>query len=165
METTNTAAVTVDASDPSEMSGIEQLRAIVDDPTRHPGVGTLLGMRYPEIEEGRVTFEVDTRPEFGNPLGTVHGGIIATLVDSAMGCAVHSALPAKVSYTTVELALTYLRAVPYDGRTLRAEGRVIHLGGRIATADGRITDDRGRLVATATTTCMLFRRGPEDSAQ
>jgi uncharacterized protein (TIGR00369 family) len=73
-----------------------------------------------------------------------------------MGCAVQTALPSGVSYTTVDLSVTYLKAVPYDGRTLRAEGRTIHVGGRVATAEGRVIDGEGRLVATATTTCLVL---------
>jgi uncharacterized protein (TIGR00369 family) len=141
------------------MSGLQLLEAVRDGHVARPGVGVLLDLRFPEIEEGRVVVEIDARPEFGNPLGTVHGGITATILDTAMGCAVHSTLPAVDSYTTVDLAVTYLRGVPYDGRLLRAEGRVVHLGGRLATAEGRVVDGEGRLIATATTTCMVFRDG------
>ncbi len=145
------------ATDTAAMSGLELLEAIRDDRLPGPGVARLLGMRMAEVEVGRVVFELHTRAELGNPLGTVHGGITATLLDSAMGCAVQSALPAAATYTTVDLSVTYLRAVPYDGRPLRAEGRVVHVGGRIATAEGRVVDGDERLVATATTTCMIFR--------
>jgi uncharacterized protein (TIGR00369 family) len=141
----------------AEVGGLELLRAIRDGQSPRPGIATLLQMRMAEVEDGRVVFELETRPELGNPLGTVHGGIAATMLDSAMACAVHTKLAAGESYTTVDLSVTYLRAVPYDGRTLRAEGRVIHVGGRIATAEGRVVDSHDRLVATATTTCMVFR--------
>lgn len=144
--------------DPASLSGLEMLRAYRDTPDMHVGISLLLGMRIADLEEGRVVFELNTKSDFLNPLGTVHGGITATLADSVMGCAVHSTLPAGASYTTVDLALTYLRSVPPDGRLLQAEGKVIHLGGRLATAEARVTDDRDRLIATATTTCMLFRR-------
>ena len=139
------------------VSGLEVIEAIRDGDVERPGVARLLDMRIGAVENGRVEFEIDAKPDFGNPLGTVHGGITATVRDSAMACAVQTALPAGASYTTVDLAVTYLRAVPYDGRRLTAEGRTIHVGGRIATAEGRVVDDRGALVATATTTCMVFR--------
>jgi uncharacterized protein (TIGR00369 family) len=98
---------------------------------------------------------LDTRPDFANPLGTVHGGIAATLLDSAMGCAVHTTLAAGVGYTTLELKVNYIRAAHTDGRTLTAEGTVIHTGRRTATAEGKVTDDRGKLIAHATTTCLI----------
>ena len=145
------------ATTASPTSGLELLRAIRDDRAPRPGVATLLGLRLTEVEEGRVGFELEASPDFANPLGSVHGGITATLLDSAMGCAVHSTLPADVGYTTVDLAVTYLLRVPLDGRLVRAEGRIVHVGGRIATAEGRMTDSEGRLVATATTTCLILR--------
>ena len=147
----------LDVTDPAPMTGLEVIRAIRDQQLARPGVGSLLDMRIGAVEEGRVEFEIEARPEFGNPLGTVHGGITATILDSAMGCAVHTTLPAGASYTTLDLSITYLRSVPYDGRRLTAEGRIIHVGGRVATAEGRVVDGEGRLIATATTTCMVFR--------
>ena len=147
----------LDVTDPPAMTGLEVIRAIRDQQLARPGVGSLLDMRIGAVEEGRVEFEIEARPEFGNPLGTVHGGITATILDSAMGCAVHTTLPAGASYTTLDLSITYLRSVPYDGRRLTAEGRIIHVGGRVATAEGRVVDGEGRLIATATTTCMVFR--------
>ena len=139
------------------LSGLEAMRAVRDGRLPAPGVAHLLDMRALTVEEGLVEFAIDARPEFGNPLGTVHGGITATILDSAMGCAVHTVLPAGASYTTLDLSVTYLRSVPYDGRRLTAEGRTIHVGGRVATAEGRVVDGEGRLVATATTTCLVFR--------
>ena len=139
------------------VSGLEVMRAIRNGEVERPGVGRLLDMRIVTVDEGLVEFEIDAKPEFGNPLGTVHGGITATILDSAMGCAVHTSLPPGASYTTLDLAVTYLKAVPYDGRRLTAEGRTIHVGGRVATAQGRVVDQYGTLVATATTTCMVFR--------
>jgi uncharacterized protein (TIGR00369 family) len=143
--------------DPKALGGLETLRAIRDGRTPRPGIGTLLQMRLTDVDEGRAAFELEARPELGNPLGTVHGGVAATMLDSAMGCAVHTTLAPGEAYTTVDLAVTFVRAVRYDGRTLRAEGSVVHVGGRIATAEGRVHDGDGRLVATGTTTCMVFR--------
>ena len=97
-----------------------------------------------------------TRPDFTNPLGTVHGGIAATLLDSVMGCAVHSTLAPGVGYTTLELKVNYIRSARTDGRRLVGEGKVVHAGRRTATAEGRIVDERGALVAHATTTCLVL---------
>ncbi|MFJ3492007.1 PaaI family thioesterase [Streptomyces sp. NPDC086091] len=93
---------------------------------------------------------------FANPLGTVHGGIAATLLDSALGCAIHTTLPAGTSYTTLELKVNYIRAARTEGQRLTAEGTVIHTGRRTATAEGRVLDERGRLIAHATTTCLVM---------
>ena len=147
---------TADVTSEDPPSGLELFRALRDGRVPRPGLAVLLDMRIIDVEEGRVVFELATGAQHGNPLGTVHGGVTATLLDSAMGCAVHSALAGGVSYTTVDLAVTYLRAVPLDGQVLQAEGRLVHLGRRIATADGRVTDEQGRLVATGTTTCMIL---------
>jgi uncharacterized protein (TIGR00369 family) len=139
------------------LSGLEVIRSFMDRGPTAVGVSGLLGMRIVDVEEGMVRFALETRPDFGNPQGTLHGGITATLLDSAMACAVHSSLPPGAVSTTVDLSVSYLRAAPLDGRTLVAEGRVLHLGGRLATAEGRVTDDTGRLYATGTTSCMVFR--------
>jgi len=119
------------------------------------GVGGLLDMRLDHVEPGRVTFTLRTRPTFANPMGTLHGGITATLLDSAMACAVMSQLPPGVDSTTVDLSVTYLRPVSADGRALRAEGEVVHVGRTIATARGEVRDDRDRVIATAVTTCIV----------
>lgn len=143
----------------SAPSGVELIRMVQDGRLPPPGVATLLDMRIAEVEEGRVVFELNAQPEFGNPLGTVHGGITATLLDSALGCAVQTSLPPGDSYATLDLSVTYLKAIPYDGGLLRGEGRIVHVGGRVATAEGSVVDGEGRLVATATATCMVFRGG------
>ncbi|MBP2328380.1 uncharacterized protein (TIGR00369 family) [Kibdelosporangium banguiense] len=143
--------------DIAAMSGLELMRWVqTERPTGIPTIGRLLGMRFDEVEHGRIVVSLDTRPDFANPLGTVHGGIAATLLDSAMGCAVHTTLPARVGYTTLELKVNYIRAAQTDGRTLTAEGTVIHVGRRTAAAEGRVTDEKGKLVAHATTTCLII---------
>jgi uncharacterized protein (TIGR00369 family) len=153
-----TAAVETTGGAPA-LSGLDLIRSVQDGRVPRPGVAALLGLRMTEVEEGRVVFEIEAKPEFGNPLGTVHGGITATLLDSALGCAVQTSLPAGASYTTLDLSVTYVKSIPYDGRVMRGEGTTVHVGGRIATAEGRVTDGEGRLVATATATCMVFRDG------
>jgi uncharacterized protein (TIGR00369 family) len=128
-------------------------------PADIPTIGQLLGMRFDEVEHGRVVVSLETRPDFANPLGTVHGGIAATMLDSVMGCAVHTTLAAGVGYTTLELKVNYVRAARTDGRTLTAEGTVIHAGRRTATAEGKVLDERGKLVAHGTTTCLIIHPG------
>ncbi|MWA15656.1 PaaI family thioesterase [Streptomyces sp. BA2] len=139
------------------MSGLDLMRWVQTQRTADiPSIGRLLGMRFDEVEHGRIVISLDTRPDFANPLGTVHGGIAATLLDSAMGCAVHTTLPAGVSYTTLELKVNYIRAARTDERTLTAEGTVIHTGRRTATAEGKVLDEEGKLIAHATTTCLII---------
>jgi uncharacterized protein (TIGR00369 family) len=147
----------VTSPETTDLSGLELLRQMTAEgaPDR-PSIGGLLGMRFDELEHGRVVMSVQTRPDFANPLGMVHGGIAATLLDSVVGCAVHTTLPAGVGYTTLELKVNYVRAVPTSGETLTATGTVIHAGRRVATAEGRVVDGRDRLVAHATTTCLIL---------
>ncbi len=140
-----------------EMSGLEYLRAMAR--AELPGVpmASLMGFGVAEIEEGRVIFECVPGEQHYNPIGSVHGGLACTLFDSAMGCAVHSALPAGVGYTTVELKVNFLRPISVQTGKLSCEGTTIHVGGRIATAEARLTDEAGKLYGHATTTCMIFR--------
>jgi uncharacterized protein (TIGR00369 family) len=147
----------VTTADFAEMSGLEVMQWVQKmSPTEFPSIGRLLGIRFDEVELGRVVVSLDTRPDFANPLGAVHGGIAATLLDSALGCAVHTTLAAGVGFTTLELKVNYIRAARTDGQTLTATGTVIHAGRRTATAEGKVLDEQGRLVAHATTTCMIF---------
>ncbi|NTU83174.1 MAG: PaaI family thioesterase [Chloroflexales bacterium] len=142
-------------------AGVAFLEAIARGELPAPPVALLLGMAIEEIAEGRVVFTLDPAEYHYNPLGSVHGGVISTLCDSAMGCAVQSTLAAGSGYTTVELKVNFLRALTVGSGPVRCEGRVIHVGGRIATAEARVIDGAGRLYAHATTTCMVFRPGPE----
>ncbi|WP_367320334.1 PaaI family thioesterase [Streptomyces sp. HUAS ZL42] len=147
-------------TDLATMTGLELMRWVQRErPADVPSIGRLLGMRFDEVEHGRVVISLDTRPDFANPLGTVHGGIAATLLDSVMACAVHTTLPAGVGYTTLELKVNYIRSAHTDGQTLTAEGGVIHAGRRTATAEGKVLDEQGRLIAHATTTCMVLHPG------
>lgn len=148
---------TVTTTDLTAMTGLELMRWMqAERPTDIPSIGRLLGMRFDEVDHGRIVISLDTRPDFANPLGTVHGGIAATLLDSVMGCAVHTTLPAGSGYTTLELKVNYIRAARTDGQILTAEGNVIHAGRRTATAEGKVLDDQGKLIAHATTTCMIL---------
>lgn len=138
------------------MNGLEQLQAAFGDEHGRPGISELVGMRVDRLEVGTVVFAAVTRAEMTNPMGTVHGGIPAILLDSAMGCAVHTTLAAGEGYTTLDLHVHYTRPIPADGRTIVATGTVVHRGSRMATAEGRLVDDRGKLLAHGTTTCMVF---------
>jgi uncharacterized protein (TIGR00369 family) len=148
------------APDASALSGLEQLRAIFDPdrPDRAPGIGKTMGFSAVEIEEGRVVFGGDPDESVYNPIGTVHGGYAATLLDSAVGCAVHSTLKAGQGYTTLELKVAYHRPMTKDTGPVRAEGKVIQVGRRAAFAEGRLTDLQGRVYATATSTLLVFER-------
>lgn len=120
------------------------------------GVAELLDIRCPEVEEGRIVFTAKSRPDFANPLGMLHGGIAATLLDSAMACAVHTTLPAGMVYTSLDISVRYIRAGSVDSGELRAEGRVVHRGRKIRTAEATLTDEQGRLLATATSSVMIM---------
>jgi uncharacterized protein (TIGR00369 family) len=139
------------------ISGIAFLRAMQSGELPPPPFAALLGIWITEVSEGRVVFATEPSEYHYNPLGTVHGGVIATLLDSALGCAVQSMLPAGTSYTTLELKVNYLRPITEKTGTIYAEGKIIHLGGRIATAEARLTDAKGKLYAHATTTCIILR--------
>lgn len=144
-------------ADPRTMTGLELLTHLADNPETFIGMGPMLGMRVDEVSHGRAVFSLDARPEFSNPLGAVHGGICATMLDSAMGCAVHSTLEAGVGFSTLELSINYIRSVPIDGGRLTAIGTTIHVGRTTATAEGRVVDEQGRLVAHGKTTCIIQR--------
>jgi uncharacterized protein (TIGR00369 family) len=121
-----------------------------------PPLAKVLGFWIDEVEAGRVVFAYEPVIDHYNPIGSVHGGIAATLLDSVMGCSVHTQLKAGIGYTTVEIKINYVRAMTDKTGRVRAEGNVINLGSRIATAEGRLTDAAGKLLAHGTTTCLLF---------
>ena len=139
------------------ISGIAYLKALQSGELPPPPIAVLLGMWITEVSEGRVVFAAEPAEYHYNPLGTVHGGVMATLLDSALGCAVQSMLPAGTSYTTLELKVNYLRPITAKTGTVYCEGKIIHVGGRIATAEGRLTDAQGKLYAHGTTTCIILR--------
>lgn len=139
------------------LSGLEYLRKFIAGELPRPPISALMNFGLTELSEGRAVFTVEPAEYHYNPIGVVHGGLAATLLDSAMGCAVHSALPAGVGYTTLEIKVNYVRAMTANTGTVRCEGKLIHLGGRTATAEGRVVDEDGKLYAHATTTCLIFR--------
>jgi uncharacterized protein (TIGR00369 family) len=138
------------------MSGLEHLEAIRDGRFPPPPIAELLGFELAEVGHGRATFAVVPGVQHYNTIGVVHGGLAATLLDSAMGCAVHSTLPRGRFYTTLEIKANYVRAVTAASGELRAEGRVLHAGRQSATAEARLVDRGGKLYAHATTTCLVF---------
>jgi uncharacterized protein (TIGR00369 family) len=138
------------------MTGIEHLEAILRGEAPPPPMGDLLGMDLIAVEEGRVVFGFTPGARHDNPMGITHGGVAATLLDSAMGCAVQSTLPEGAAFTTLDLTVHYVATVNRQTGPIRAEGRVLHRGGRTATAAGRMTRVAdGRLLAHASTTCLL----------
>ena len=139
------------------LSGLEYLRKIVSGELPRPPMGALMDFGLAELEEGRAVFTVEPAEYHYNPIGVVHGGLAATLLDSAMGCAVHSMLPAGAGYTTLEIKVNYVRALTAETGLVHCEARAVHVGGRTATAEGRVVDKDGKLYAHGTTTCLIFR--------
>ncbi len=139
-------------------AGLVQMRAILNGSSDYRGIAHLLKFKPIQVDEGEVVFEGHPSREVYNPIGTVHGGYAATLLDSAMGCAVHTKLKAGQGYSTLELKVAYHRAMTEDSGPVRAEGRVITFGRRAAFAEGRLLDRQGRLCATGTTTCLVFEK-------
>lgn len=139
------------------LSGIEQLRAIMAS-GRRAGIGTTMEFRLTVIEDGFVVFEGTPGLHVYNPIGMVHGGYAATLLDSACGCAVHTKLSAAQAYTTLELKVSYLKAMTANTGPVRAEGKVIQMGRRAAFSEGRLVDAAGTLYATATSSLLVMER-------
>src|SRR5256885_7743670 len=127
------------------ISGIEYLKALQTGELPPPPIAVLMDMWITEVSEGRVVFAAEPAEYHYNPLGTVHGGVMATLLDSALGCAVQSMLPAGTSYTTLELKVNYLRPITTKTGTVNCEGRIIYLGDRVAPAAGGLPDAAGKL--------------------
>ena len=138
-------------------TGMQVFEAIFAGELPRPPIGDTLDFLPVHVEPGVAVFQGRPQPRHYNPLGTVHGGWFATLLDSAVGCAVHSTLPVGAGYTTLELHVNLVRAIAHDTGRLTCTGEVVHVGGRVATAQAKLTDASGRLYAHGTTTCMLFR--------
>jgi uncharacterized protein (TIGR00369 family) len=136
--------------------GLGFLQAIIDGTLPQPPIAELMGFHLIEVEDGRAVFE--GVPEFRhyNPIGTVHAGFAATLLDSALGCAIFSTLAKGDAWTTLELKLNFVRSLSKDSGPVRAQGHIIHRGRTVATAQGELKDGAGKLYAHATTTCMIF---------
>lgn len=148
------------AASVGRLTGLEFLRAISRGDLPVPPVTRMLGMGAITAEEGRVVAELQPAEYHYNPLGTVHGGVLATLLDTATGCAVHSTLPAGYGYTSIDLSTKFLRPVTVASGLLRCVGTVLSRGRRTALAEAKLTDAQGRLVATAQSSCLLFEVPP-----
>jgi uncharacterized protein (TIGR00369 family) len=138
------------------MAGVEFLRAIRDGRLPHPPICAVLGYQLVEVEDGRAVFEITPGERHYNPIGVVHGGIAMTLLDSAMGCAVQTRMPAGGGYTTLEAKTNLVRAITAETGPLRAIGKVVHVGKRVATAEARLEDPSGKLYAHASSTCIVL---------
>lgn len=138
------------------LGGLEFLKGIVNGTQPHPPFSEFMGFHLIEVEQGRAIFEGVPEFRFYNPIGTVHGGFAATLLDSALGCAVFSTLAKGEAWTTLELKFNLVRPLTKDTGPVRAEGRIVHRGRTVATAEGDLKDAAGKLYAHATTTCMIF---------
>src|SRR5277367_2651447 len=140
----------------ASMAGIDFLRALFAGKLPAPPIMQNIEPFDYSVEPGVVTFYSIPGFRHYNPIGSVHGGYAATLLDSAMGLAVHTMLPQGTGYTTLEFKLSFIRGMTGDSGVVRSEGRTLHVGRRTATAEARITDAEGRLLAHATTTCLVF---------
>jgi uncharacterized protein (TIGR00369 family) len=138
------------------MSGMEYIQALLDGSIPPPPILDLMNMTLVSAEVGRVTFTCDPHESQYNPIGTVHGGIVCTLLDSVAGCAVQTTLPKGQAYTSLEIKVNYLRPVLATTGTLTAVGIVTKPGRRAAFAEGVVTDREGRIVATASSTLLVF---------
>ena len=137
------------------MGGLAFFKHMLEGQMPQAPMTKLLKMRLLEVEEGRVVFGARPSRAHYNGMGVVHGGFAATLLDSALGCAINSMAPPGSIYTTLELKINYTRPLTQEVGPVRCEARVIHLGRRTATAEGRITDAQGKLYAHGTTTCIV----------
>ena len=146
------------------MSGPDFFAALAKGELPRPPVAELLDFTATSTGDGEAVFVMEPAEFHYNPLGTVHGGVLATVLDSALGCAVQTKLPPGAGYTTLELKVNYVRPVTTASGPLRCVGRVLHLGRRTATAEARIEDAAGRLCAHATTTCMVLEATPQPTA-
>lgn len=138
------------------MSGLQVFEAIFAGDLPAPPIGETMDFIPVHMEQGIAVFQGQPMLRHYNPLGTVHGGWFCTLLDSALGCAVHTTLPAGKGYTTLEIKVNMLRALTDAVPLVRAEGKVVHAGKQVATAEGRIVGPDGKVYAHATTTCLIF---------
>ncbi|MEY4712402.1 MAG: hypothetical protein RIS88_1852 [Pseudomonadota bacterium] len=143
-------------ADAAHLSGLEMMQAMLRGELPHARIGKTLDFLPVEISEGHAVFQGTPGPDHLNPMGGIHGGWYSTLLDSAMGCAVHTLLPAGRGYTTAELSVNIVRAISTQVSRVRAEGRVLHCGRQLATAEARLVGPDGTLYAHGTTTCLVF---------
>ena len=147
----------VPAATAMSTDGLTFLRNMISQAYPSPPFADTTDIWIVSAEHGRVTFEANPRQRFLNPLRTIHGGWISTILDSAMGCAVHSVLKSGQGFTTVDMAVSFVRPVLATSGRLTCEGKIVHSGGRIATAEGRVMDEAGKLIAHGTETCLILK--------
>jgi uncharacterized protein (TIGR00369 family) len=138
------------------LDGLSLMKGIMDGRFPAPPIAQALGFSMSLVEHGCVTFDYEPVFDHYNPLGSVHGGVAATLLDSVMGCCIHTTLKPGFGFTTLEIKINYVRAMTDKTGPVRAEGKVINVGSRIATSEGRLVDASGKLLAHGTTTCPIF---------
>jgi uncharacterized protein (TIGR00369 family) len=162
-QTTTTRERTTTWQDPSISAsqlgrepGLAMLEAVRDGRIPPPPIAVTMGFDLELVEDGRAVFGLEPAEHHYNPIGSVHGGVFATLLDSATGCAVHSTLDAGVGYTSVDLNVKFLRGMSSATGRVTCEGRVVNRGRRLVLAEATITDGAGRLLATATSSCLVF---------
>jgi uncharacterized protein (TIGR00369 family) len=141
----------------TSISGLDYLRAIKDGRINPPPVAMLVGYKIFEIENGYAVFELNPAEYHYNPFATVHGGILSTLLDTAMTASVLSTLSKGISCSTIEIKVNFIRPVTADTEALRCEARPIHVGKRLATVEGRLKDKNGKLYAHGISTCAIFK--------
>ena len=140
------------------LSGLDYLKAVFENKLPPPPIAATLDFTGAEVEHGRAVFVGEPAEFLYNPIGVVHGGFAMTILDSAMGCAIHSTLAAGEGYTSLETSVNFVRPITLETGRMRCEGKVLHRGGRVATAEGRlIAESTGKLLAHGTTTCLVFR--------
>jgi len=138
------------------MSGLELMQGMIAGRFPPPPIAKLMNFRLAEVDNGLAIFECEPGEMHYNPIGVVHGGLAMTLLDSCMGCAVHTSLQAGVGYTTLEAKVNLVRAITATTGRMRAIGKVLHAGRSVATAEGQLVDAAGKLYAHGTTTCIVF---------
>ena len=138
------------------MAGIDYMRAVADGDLPQPPIAGLMQFELVEVDPGRAVFTCVPDESAYNPIGAIHGGLICTLLDSVTGCAVHTTLPQGTGYTSVEIKVNYLKAVRLSSGLLTATGTVVKAGSRVGFAEGVVTDASGAVVATATSTLLIF---------
>jgi uncharacterized protein (TIGR00369 family) len=161
-ETTSSRTITwqdptVSAAAGAQMAGLDYVRAIQTGEIPPPPIAVVMNYSIAELEEGRAVFEGEPGEEHYNPIGVVHGGYAATILDSALGCAVHTTCPVGVGYTSQTLEVKYLRPITRDTGTVRCEADVVYRGRKTATSEARLTEaNSGKLLATGTSTCLIL---------
>lgn len=139
------------------MTGMEYLRAMNSNEIPLPPLLHTLGFGKPEVKEGEVTFSFEPQEYHFNPIGSVHGGVITAILDSAMGCTLQSVLPVGVGYTTLELKVNFLKAVNLKNKKLFSKGKIIHFGKSTALVEADLNDEDGKIYAHSTSTCYIFQ--------